>query len=134
MDDDKVKIKITPGHLQTNQQSNEQLFDRFYKKALATVPDIQSMQEALLAVHAAQVKSKQQLDPSVALENIEAITLEKGGTSLLFYRTAFSPAPIVQETELCSKFFKKDGSVSCRSFLLTFLEYSSKMNSFFKSF
>lgn len=100
MDDDKVKIKINPGHLQANQQSNEQLFDQFYKKVLATVPDVPAMQQALLAVHDAQVKSKAQEDPALSTEKIEAITVEKGGSSLLFYRTAFSPPPPEFETKL----------------------------------
>jgi hypothetical protein len=100
MDDEKVKSKINPLQSHDNQQSNERLFNSFYEKALINVPDKSRMQHALLAVHNAQVKSKKQADPSLTLGEIQAVTEEKGGTSLLFYRTAFLPLPSDKEISL----------------------------------
>jgi hypothetical protein len=100
MEDDQVKMKITPGNKCILQQSNERLFDWFYKKVLDTVPDKSHLQEALLAVHKAQVSSKEQVNPWLPIEKIESVTIEKGGTSLLFYRTAFFPAACEREMKL----------------------------------
>jgi hypothetical protein len=100
MENEKVKNKITPGKLETFQQSNERLFDLFYRNVLDTVPEKMKMQQALLAVHEAQVRSKEQADPTTPIEKIESVTMEKGGTSLLFYRTAFSPTPAEMESKI----------------------------------
>ncbi len=100
MEDEKVKAKITTVKSCDLQQSNERLFNVFYESALENVPDRSRMQQALLAVHNAQVKSKKQVDPSLSLKEIQAITEEKGGTSLLFYRTAFLPLPCDKEISL----------------------------------
>jgi hypothetical protein len=100
MEDEKVKSKITPGKSENIQQSNEQLFDLFYGNVLNSVPEKMNMQQALLAVHEAQVRSKEQVDPTTPMEKIESVTMEKGGTSLLFYRTAFSPPPAEMESKI----------------------------------
>ena len=97
MDDTVLKKKIAVENKNIAQKSNEKLFDIFYEKALTAVPDKNYMQEALFAVYEAQVKSKQQTDISLTAEAIESITLEKGGVSLLFYRTAFLPHPAADE-------------------------------------
>lgn len=103
MEDADVKNKITTPGNETAHQSNERLFDLFYKKALQTVPDKNEMQQTLYDVYEAQVKSKQQTDPLLSIEDVNNITIEKGGTSLLFYRTAFGPAASAQETALLHK-------------------------------
>lgn len=100
MQDAEVKNKITATGIETPHQSNERLFDFFYKKALATVPDKNAMQQTLYAVYEAQVKSKQQTDPLLSIDDINNITNEKGGISLLFYRTAFEPPASKPETAL----------------------------------
>jgi len=84
-------------------QSNETLFNIFYSKALDTVADKMAMQSALGKVYEAQVNSKKQQETNCSLSFIHDTTFFKGGTSLLFYRTAFHPKPSEQETELLYK-------------------------------
>lgn len=100
MKDVDVKNKITALQKEKLHRSNEQLFDLFYKKALQTVPDKNAMQQTLYAVYEAQIKSKLQADPLLLINDIKNITFEKGGTSLLFYRSAFWPAATEPETAL----------------------------------
>jgi hypothetical protein len=100
MADEFVRAKIDPDAHQTAQQSNERLFNIFYGKVLSNVPDVDRVKKALLAVHHAQVASKQQVDPALPHENLWPITEEKGGTSLLFYRAAFAPTASDQEIAL----------------------------------
>ena len=97
MDEESLKKKISVENKHTAQKSNEKLFDIFYNKALTAAPDKNYMQEALFAVYEAQVKSKQQTNIGLTAEAIKSITLEKGGVSLLFYRTAFLPHPAADE-------------------------------------
>ncbi|HDZ42157.1 MAG TPA: hypothetical protein ENH59_10855 [Bacteroidetes bacterium] len=68
--------------------SYEELFIRFYLKALDRT-NSGLVKEKLNRVCDAQVRSKQQKDPGISKEDIESITIEKGGASLLFYRCAF---------------------------------------------
>lgn len=100
LEDAEVKNKIIAPGIELPHQSNERLFDLFYKKALQTVPDKNAMQQTLYAVYEAQVKSKQQVDPMLSADDIKKITFEKGGASLLFYRTAFGPAATEPEITL----------------------------------
>ncbi|MDT8401328.1 MAG: hypothetical protein RQ743_06515 [Bacteroidales bacterium] len=68
--------------------SYEELFIRFYLKALdRTNSDL--VKEKLNRVCDAQVRSKQQKDSGISDKDIQSITMEKGGASLLFYRCAF---------------------------------------------
>ncbi len=73
-------------------KSNQALFDIFYKTALAHVPDKKLLVNALIDVYKAQVLSKRQVNPHIATDELLDITMHKGGSSVLFYRTAFSPA------------------------------------------
>lgn len=76
----------------SHKRSNQALFDIFYKTALDHVPDKKSLVHALIDVYKAQVSSKLQVNPGIAHEALLQITMHKGGSSVLFYRTAFSPA------------------------------------------
>ncbi|MFO7852660.1 MAG: class 1 isoprenoid biosynthesis enzyme [Bacteroidota bacterium] len=68
--------------------SHEKLFIRFYKNVLDSGnPSL--VRKHLNRVFDAQVLSKRQKDPGLNEEDIRHITMEKGGTSLLFYRCAF---------------------------------------------
>lgn len=80
--------------------SNEELFLFFFQNALDTVPDKTKMLDALNKVHEAQTGSMKQVSEMISIEEISNITFEKGGTSLLFYRTAFSPHPSKLEEKL----------------------------------
>lgn len=81
-------------------RSNEKLFDVFYKNALQQVPDKKKMLETLMNVYKAQLESKKQVQDNISEAQIQAITFYKGGTSLLFYRSAFLPVPSIEEEKL----------------------------------
>ncbi|MEO7766845.1 MAG: class 1 isoprenoid biosynthesis enzyme [Ferruginibacter sp.] len=70
--------------------SNEKLFLHFYKTALECCCHPKLMQDHLYKVHTAQVMSIRQATPGITKEDINAITLQKGGASLVFYRTVFT--------------------------------------------
>ena len=76
-----------PGESVAN-NSHEKLFIRFYEKALDS-DNSALVKEHLNMVFDAQLMSKKQKDPEIKEEDIKTITMEKGGTSLLFYRCAF---------------------------------------------
>lgn len=74
----------------TANNASEKLFLHFYKEALRHVPDPEEMKAQLVKVQQAQQASKRQEDADVSKEEIESITLQKGGESLIFYRMAFN--------------------------------------------
>lgn len=67
--------------------SHEQLFIKFYLKALENTPDKNLLKTYFNEVYQAQVKSKRQTLADIEREEIKEITLLKGGVSLLFYRS-----------------------------------------------
>ena len=79
---------------------HEKLFRRFFSEALTQSPSPKQMQEALSVVYADQVLSRRQADPSISTDEIKDISLRKGGSSLLFYRTAFEPAADEKEKSI----------------------------------
>lgn len=80
-------------------KSNQRLFDFFYKNAMEHVPDKNSMQSMLNNVYHAQVGSKKQYNP-ISNQELTSLTYDKGGYSVLFYRTAFAPAVTASEHKL----------------------------------
>jgi hypothetical protein len=76
-------ITITPS------TSNEKLFLQFYNTALQNCPSETAMLKQLYKVYDAQVQSKLQAKPGLTQQQMQQITIKKGGESLLFYRTAF---------------------------------------------
>ena len=84
----------------SSKRSNEKLFIHFYKCALQHVPKKNKMEQALRDVYHAQVESKKQLHSLISQKEIEDITFNKGGVSVLFYRTAFLPHPSEDEQEV----------------------------------
>ena len=72
-------------------RSNEALFGHFFREALQTTPDATHLRKRLNEVHRAQADSRLQLLASTSLNDIQRITFDKGGYSLLFYRTGLSP-------------------------------------------
>ena len=103
MDDDSVEKMLHPGGVTPAGRSNQQLFDLFYKKALENTSDRKAMQDALTEVYQAQVASKKQKDDSITANLLLDITFFKGGSSLVFYRTAFSPGASAEEINLLYK-------------------------------
>lgn len=98
--DEAVEKMIRPGNESFPQKTNQQLFDCFYKKALEYSPDKKGVQEALLEVYQAQVASKKQIEHSITKEALIKLTFHKGGSSVNFYRTAFSPEATAKEIKL----------------------------------
>lgn len=83
-----------------SKSSNEKLFTLFYKKALQHVPDKNNMVVSLVNVYKAQLESKKQEGQKIPVKEIETITYCKGGASLVFYRSAFSPEASEAEEKL----------------------------------
>jgi len=89
--DDAVKQLMSNPDADNSQRSNEQLFNRFYSIALQHCADPLLLRNSLEKVYDAQVKSKTQSNGKLSTESLQSITFEKGGLSLLFYRSAFQP-------------------------------------------
>ena len=85
-----VKAFIEDPEQLTGHTANEKLFLSFYKKLLGYVDDVDLMRKYLRTVFIAQVESRKQTAPGLGREELLKITLDKGGTSLLFYRAAMS--------------------------------------------
>lgn len=92
LSDEAVENMIKNQGQAAQKKSNQVLFDIFYKTALDHVPDKKLLVDALTDVYKAQVLSKRQVNPHIATDELLDITMHKGGSSVLFYRTAFSPA------------------------------------------
>jgi hypothetical protein len=73
----------------TGNTSNEKLFLHLYNEALSNCHSKNDMLTQLYKVYDAQVESKQQATKGLSQQQIQNITIKKGGESLLFYRTAF---------------------------------------------
>lgn len=85
-----VKAFIEHPEKFTGHTASEQLFLSFYKKSLEYAHDPALVRHYLRKVFAAQVQSKKQAVPGLTRDEILKITLDKGGTSVLFYRAAMS--------------------------------------------
>lgn len=99
LDDASIRLLMDPNALE-GKASNEKLFRFFFKTALDKAPDKSLVQSTLATVYQAQVASKLQSGGSLTDTAIRQITREKGGTSLLFYRTAWNPPVSGEEKEL----------------------------------
>lgn len=95
--DEAVERMVNLDKTESVKKTNQQLFDYFYSKALECSPDKKAVQQSLMEVYHAQVLSKKQQDNILPQQELIDITFLKGGTSLYFYRTAFSPAAGNQE-------------------------------------
>lgn len=95
--DEAVKQLMNNPDADISKRSNEQLFNRFYSIALQHCADPLLLRKSLEKVFDAQVKSKAQSNGKLSTESLQSITFEKGGLSLLFYRSAF--APLLTSTE-----------------------------------
>ncbi len=78
--------------------THEALFLRFYLNVLNDA-DADHILRSGLPVYEAQVKSLKQQSPDISLEEIDLITREKGGYSLLYYRCPIQPNPSERESE-----------------------------------
>jgi hypothetical protein len=80
--------------------SAEKLFLHFYKTVLTNTDNPQQVQRRLYDVYFAQVKSKLQSKNLADKEAIKNITVAKGGTSLVFYRSVFSNTLNIDEEKM----------------------------------
>jgi len=86
--------------------SNERLILKLYMKALGNISDSERLTGYSLEIYNAQVLSKRQLQTDLNKEEIQDITFQKGGYSVLFYRCAFNEIISEPEKEL---FYKLGG-------------------------
>ncbi len=96
--DAKLKELIDKPFEMQGANSNECLFLTFYRKALENVADKSPLQAAILRIYYAQLESKKQFKPDLDKDEIWQITKQKGGESLLFYRSVF-PFPLNKDEE-----------------------------------
>jgi len=89
---------ITKADERIANNSNERLFVKFCQVALKNAEDADLVKKIAVKVFDAQVLSRKQKLPSTELDEIKSITLEKGGLSLLFYRSIFTE-PISESEE-----------------------------------
>jgi hypothetical protein len=90
MTDEKVRMFMEQPQALIGESSVEKLFLEFYKKALAHTESPALMINYLRKVYQAQIDSKKQASPGLTNEEILDITLNKGGVSVLFYRSVMS--------------------------------------------
>lgn len=70
--------------------TNERVYLNFYLKSLEHAAYPERIKKQLLAVHRAQLESLKQEALTLGQDEIWEITKQKGGESVLFYRTAFN--------------------------------------------
>lgn len=70
--------------------ASQHLFLQLYTIGLQNMPDPEYTLGYVYRVYQAQIESKKQAVPGLNPEEIKAVTLLKGGVSLLLYRTAFA--------------------------------------------
>lgn len=99
LDDELIKNKLIYPYSNKGYQSNEKLFDTFYSLAMSYAPEKEMMQQKLIDVYFAQVESTKQTDASLTTDSIKEITLKKGGASLVFYRSVFTPLATINEID-----------------------------------
>jgi len=88
--EEELKKLLSHPETASGKTAGEKLSLYFYKTAILNAPDRQLMQRSLLNVFFAQVESKRQKKNNLSWEEIKNITLDKGGASLIFYRTVFA--------------------------------------------
>ncbi|MHC1776552.1 MAG: hypothetical protein AB9834_14200 [Lentimicrobium sp.] len=85
------------------EDSHELLFVRFFKKALENISDLNRFTRSVNNVFEAQILSGKQTGSAIERDEIQQITLFKGGFSLLFYRGALDePVGLTEEKMLFS--------------------------------
>jgi len=84
-------LKNLADHPETaeTRDANERLFVQFAQKALKSTFDPNVLKQAAKKVYEAQILSKKQAEKNLNQEEIKKVTLQKGGYSILFYRSVF---------------------------------------------
>ncbi len=97
-----IKELINNPAIEICKNAHEKLFVRFYLKALEQEGGEQ-IKSSFKAVYNAQILSKQQTNAKLSSDDILHITKQKGGVSILFYRSALNGKPTEIENELLMK-------------------------------
>lgn len=79
--------------------SLEQLFIHFLSRVIENLPDKEYFEHAFMKVYISQINSREQTEEDLSFEQLKQITFEKGGNSLLFYRSIFDGIPGKAEEE-----------------------------------
>lgn len=98
--DDAIESLISESSGNRYRNTHEKLFLRFFREAFTLAPNQKMMRDALYTVYEDQVLSRRQTDPFISADDIIDISFRKGGSSLLFYRTAFDPPADALEKEI----------------------------------
>jgi hypothetical protein len=104
---DYIKNLLEYPHKLTGENSNEKLILTLYLKVLENLSDPERLKRYSIKVFNAQVLSKKQRGTGLTGKEIENITFQKGGSSVLFYRCAFTE----ELGEVEEKLFFKLGSI-----------------------
>ncbi len=89
LSEEALKSLIEYPELNSGNTELEKMALNFYKIALNNNAHPDMMKSQILKVFQTQLHSKKQTNPELSPNEIKAITFQKGGQSLLFYRTAF---------------------------------------------
>lgn len=89
--DEAIEALISESSGSNYRNTHEKLFHRFFREAFTFAPDQKLMRDTLYTVYEDQVLSRRQAGPPISADDITDISFRKGGSSLLFYRTAFDP-------------------------------------------
>jgi hypothetical protein len=95
-----IKCLLTQPLEMEGQNSNEKLILKFYLKSLMNSSDPERLKSYSLEIFKAQLLSKKQLNSHVSVTEIKDITFQKGGYSVLFYRSSFEEEITDTEKEL----------------------------------
>lgn len=104
---DYIKSLLEFPHKLTGKNSNEKLILTLYLKVLDNLSNPERLKFHSVKVYNAQVLSKKQTGSGLTGKEIEDITFRKGGSSVLFYRCAFTE----ELSEVEEQLFYKLGSI-----------------------
>ena len=85
-----IKNMIVKPSFLVGNNSNEKLFLTLYNNALEITQNKAVLIKKALAVFEAQISSRKQKQPEIDLSEIEEITFQKGGSSMLLYRSTLN--------------------------------------------
>jgi hypothetical protein len=94
-----IRQMMDDPHSFTPSSSLEKLFILFLIKVHNHLYNGESFREAFERVFAAQLESRNQAGDSLSTADIRRITFDKGGYSLLFYRSVFEHEPVEGEAD-----------------------------------
>ncbi len=100
LDESYISDLVSKSDTQSGRNSNERLFLAFINKALGFSEDPEKLRVASKDIFNAQIHSKKQLMASTSTSELQEIIFNKGGYSLLFYRSGFKDQVSSSERQL----------------------------------